>query len=154
MKIFQTFTLILSTATLFLLVACSKQQDTEPTPQPQPAEAPAAATPGEPEAAALPDAAAVKETADKTVEAATEAVKETATEVQNGAQKIIDEAKTLVDQSKMDQALEMLGKLGDMKLTPEQQSMVDKLTASIQKALANGGAEDAKKAVGNLLDGK
>ena len=43
MKIFQTFTLILSTATLFLLVACSKQQDTEPTPEPQPAEAPAAA---------------------------------------------------------------------------------------------------------------
>lgn len=70
------------------------------------------------------------------------------------AQSVIDRAQSLVASQKYTDALNTLSQLTNIKLTPEQQSLVDSLKSQIQAALAKPGASDAASALGGVLGGK
>jgi len=70
------------------------------------------------------------------------------------AQNLIDQAKALINDKKYNEALTALQKLGQLKLTPEQQSMVDSLQALAQKSMAGQGAVGGTKSIGGALGGK
>jgi hypothetical protein len=70
---------------------------------------------------------------------------------QAGAQ--LAELKALVDAKKYQEASGKLGELANVSLTPEQQELLDRLKAEIQKGLSGDSLESGKKAVGGLLQG-
>jgi hypothetical protein len=70
------------------------------------------------------------------------------------AQGLIDRAKALVTDQKYQEALSTLKQLASVKLTPEQQKLVDDLKAQIQSAMAKATAPDAASALGGALGGK
>ena len=70
------------------------------------------------------------------------------------AQALIDKAKGLVTTEKYQDALKVVQQLSSLKLTAEQQKLVDGLKAQIQTALAKVTATDAASALGNVLGGK
>jgi len=67
------------------------------------------------------------------------------------AQEWIDKAKSLVAQTKYSEAASVLQQLSSLKLTDEQQKLVDTLKEQIQKALASKATGEGASAVGNLL---
>ena len=67
---------------------------------------------------------------------------------------LIYNAKGLVTNQKYQDALNVIQQLSSMKLTPEQQTLVDGLKAQIQTALAKSTATGAASALGNALGGK
>lgn len=90
---------------------------------------------------------------------AVEDVKKTATDAAAAADSqvkaLLDQAKGLVSEKKYNEALTLVkDKLSTLKLTPEQQSMVDSLKEQIQKAMASLSGSDASKAGGDLLKPK
>jgi len=100
----------------------------------------------------------------KQAEAETKAVEKTAAEAQqtggaaataeaNKAQGMVDEAKKLVEAKKYADALNVLKGLSNMKLTPEQQKLVDDLKSMIQKQMADDAASSATKTIGDALGG-
>jgi hypothetical protein len=128
MKLTSFVTGIAVCSSLVLATACKKE---EPPSGPQTPKAGEAAT---------PDAAKVADTA-----------KATAQQAADKAQGVIDKAQALVKDNKFQDALSTLSQLADLKLTPEQQKLVDDLKAQIQSAMAKGAASDA---VGGVLGGK
>jgi hypothetical protein len=112
----------------------------KPAAEMAPAVVPAAPAQAAAPAASPADAAAAA--------AATPAAADTET------QRLIDKAKTLVADQKYSDALNAVQKLSSMKLTPEQQTLVDGLKTQIQTALAKSSGADAASAVGNVLGGK
>ncbi|NLH73860.1 MAG: hypothetical protein GX456_12470 [Verrucomicrobia bacterium] len=100
----------------------------------------------------------MQKSAGAAAEQAKEAVQATAAGAQNQAsevaaaaqaqvQTVIDQAKNLVNQGKHTEALSLLQqKLAGLKLTPEQQKLVDGLKEQIQKALSSAAKETTKTA--------
>jgi hypothetical protein len=151
-------------AVLILAIGCSKEEppagETPKAMNPAPSgaqkaaaeAAPAAPAPAEP---APPAAATIAVPA--VPAAATQAMTEAAaapSEMSAQAQGLIDKAKGLVSNEKYQEALNSLQQLTNMKLTPEQQKMVDDLKAQIQTALAKAAGTNAASALGNILGGK
>lgn len=96
-----------------------------------------------------------KEAVQKTAADAQKQASEAAAAAQAQAQTIIDQAKNLVSQGKHTEALSLLQQnLAGLKLTPEQQKLVDGLKEQIQKALSSATkeatktAQDLKKSLG------
>ena len=122
---------------------------TEATSEAQKAvEAPKAAA----EQAAAAAAEAAQAAATQAVAAATAAAAPAAMSAQ--VQGLIDQAKGLVTNQKYQEALTVVQELSNLKLTPEQQKLVDGLKAQIQTALTKAATTDPASAVGNVLGGK
>ena len=70
------------------------------------------------------------------------------------AQELLTKAQALVGEKKFEEAGNLLQKLADYELTPEQQKMLDNLKAAIQKAMESGAVKEGTKAIGNMLGGE
>lgn len=96
-----------------------------------------------------------KATAQSTAAEAEKAVGDAAATASSQAQGMIDKVKTLIAEKKYNDAMTTIKELSALKLTPEQQKLVDDLKAQVQKALTSSAAEDATKkaseAAGGLL---
>lgn len=107
----------------------------------------------EAEKQAATKAAAEKTATDKLAQTAAAAAQETS-RIQN----LIASAKNLTGQNKYAEALKILGELANLKLTPEQQALVDGLKQTAEKqaaqAVADKAATSASKAIGDVLGGK
>jgi len=67
------------------------------------------------------------------------------------AQGLIDKATRLVADSKYDEAMNSLKQLSELKLTAEQQKLVEDLRSQVQKALAKTASGESTKAYGELV---
>ncbi len=101
--------------------------------------------------APVPAADALKQAAGQAQTAASKL----ASEVDAKAQGMIETAKKLVADSNWTQAMDILQQLKNLKLTPEQQSIIDSLTKQVQthvmKAATDKAAGDATKSLNTLL---
>ncbi len=95
---------------------------------------------------------AVQTAATQAVTVATAAVASAASTTQ--VQALIDKAKNLTANQKYQDALTVVQQLYSMKLTPEQQTLVDGLKAQIQSAMAKATVTNATSVLGNVLGGK
>ena len=128
-----------------LVVGCKKQEE--------------APTPSEPRKAAegtFSEAANAVEAVKTTAKEATAQAATQLTAAQQQAQGLIDRAKSLLAENKCQDALASLNQLASIRLTPEQQKLVDELKAKIQAALAKTAVSgtNAASALGNMLGGK
>ena len=155
MKIKHAILGVTACAALVLAGGCSKEEPpTGETPKAtaEPAsgaDAVKAATEAASEAASGAQKAAQAAATQAVVEAADAAAAATAQ-----TQALIDKAKGLVTDQKYQEALGVVQQLTSLKLTPEQQKLVDGLKAQIQAGLAKATAPDAASAAGNVLGGK
>jgi len=100
--------------------------------------------------AAAAQAAAEKAAADK-VAADKAAADKLAADNTAKVQGLVDSANKLVGENKFADALKVLADLSGMTLTDAQKKLVDTLKEQVNKAMANKGASEAQKALGNLL---
>lgn len=130
------------------VVGCSKKEEAPATPA---AEAtPAMEAPKPPEQAATE----VQKQADAAKVAVDTHAVDAATEASTQAQSLIDKAKGLIDGKQYPEALNVLNEVANLKLTLEQQKLVDDLKAQVQKLIAGAAASDAANPVGGLLGGE
>jgi hypothetical protein len=100
------------------------------------------------------EAAKAADTAQTAAKQVTDQATAQVKEGEQQAQGLIDRAKGLVTDQKYQEALSTLKQLANLKLTPEQQKLVDDLKAQIQSALAKSATTDPASAPGGALGGK
>jgi hypothetical protein len=142
MKRAKITTLLALAGAFSLIIGCGQKEQTAPEP-PAKVEKAAEAVPAEmPKTAEAPAPAVV---------AATPEVTPTATANIDEAQSQIDKVKSLLADKKYAEALTVLKELSAMKLTPDQQTMVDGLKAQVEKGMQAEATSDATKSVGGML---
>jgi glycerol-3-phosphate O-acyltransferase len=141
MKSAKITTLLALASAFSLIIGCGQKEQTVPEP-PAKVEKAAEAVPVEMPKAAEAPAPAV---------AATPEVTPAATATIDQAQSQIDKVKSLLADKKYAEALTALKELAAMKLTPDQQMMVDGLKAQVEKAMQAEATSDATKSVGGML---
>ena len=134
-------------ALLTAAIGCSKSEDPAKTPTPA-----AASDMQKTVDATVKDAqqkaGEVKAAAEKIAADAEKQAKDAAAAVQG----VIAQAKTLVAEKKYPEALTLLQqKTAELKLTAEQQKLLDPVKAEIQKLMAGAAASEGAKAVGGLI---
>jgi cytochrome bd-type quinol oxidase subunit 1 len=133
---------LLALASAFgLMIGCGQKEQTLSEP-PAKVEKAAEGVPAEMPKAAEAPAPAV---------AVTPEVTPAATANIDQAQSQIDKVKSLLADKKYTEALTALKELSAMKLTPDQQTMVDGLKAQVEKAMQADATSDATKSVGGML---
>ena len=134
-------TTLLALASAFgLIIGCGQKEQT--APEPAKVEKATEAAPAEmPKAAEVPAPAVA--TAPEVAPAAAAATTET--------QGLIDKVKSLIAEKKYTEAMNVLKELSALKLTPDQQKIVDDLKAQIENALQAQATSEATKSVGGLL---
>lgn len=93
-------------------------------------------------------------TVEETVTEAADTAKKVISDANAQAQELLTQAQKLVGEKKYEEALNVVQKLADFKLTPEQQKLYDNLKATIQKAMESGAVQEGTKAIGNMLGGE
>lgn len=149
----QTMLAILAT---LCFAGCGEQTAGPSTKPPAPAaEAPKA--PAETKSQTEAVKSAVTE-ANTQAQNAADTAKAQATSTVAKAQSMIDEARKLIANEKINEAVTVLNVIANLKLTPEQQALVDNLKQKAQKFLADAAAkkatEGASKAIGDALKPK
>jgi hypothetical protein len=107
-----------------------------------------------PKAAAEHTQPAVAAVTEQAVKAAVSQTNATGAAPASQIEGLIYNAKGLVANQQYQDALNVIQQLSSMKLTAEQQKLVDSLKAQIQTALAKVTGSDAASALGNVLGGK
>jgi len=131
-----------------LLTACGKHEEQKP------AAADSKAAPGvasELQQGATAVAEQVQDAARKAAATVQTQAAAAAQAAQSQFQTVIDQVKGLMAEKKYNEALQVIQqKIAGLKLTPEQQKLIDGLKEQIQKALASSAVNDASKTVGDL----
>ncbi len=153
MKTLQTLALTVGIATV-VLSGCGQKESTTETPKPvAPAEQAGSSVIKQVNDTAATVAADTKKVVTEQTAAAKEAAanvtaaaQATASDATAKAQELIKQAQSLFTEKKYSEAMTSLQQLSTVKLTAEQQKLVDGLKTQIQAALA-------KSSVGNVLGG-
>lgn len=91
---------------------------------------------------------------EETVTETAETAKKVISDANAKAQDLLTQAQSLVGEKKYEEAGTLLQKISDLELTPEQQKMLDDLTAAVQKAMESEAVKEGTKAIGNMLGGE
>lgn len=153
----------LAMAMLATLVGCSPKADDEVSPDDaSPATNAAAPALRETAESMKQDAAAVSSQAQSNANQAADQVQaaadQTSAQLQQATatatpevQNLVQQARNYLNDKKYAEALGTVQRLTNLKLTPEQQKLVDDLRAQVQSAMAKAGASDAASKLGNAL---
>lgn len=167
MKTNTTMALLTVCGALAFSTGCSQNENAAP-PAAKDTQTPAdtAAAPSQKAAEAQPqaDAQPAAQAAQTADAAKAEAMKQQAeaaklasdqlAQEQSRIQSLIDSAKNLTGEKKYAEALKVLGELANLKLTPEQQALVDGLKKTVEEAMAKQAAAGASQTLGDALGGK
>ena len=137
---------------LLIAAGCSKEDSSSPPHPPATSEASKMVTEQAP--ASEKAATELSKQVATSAEAAKSAATSLAAEAASKADDLIKQAKSLVGSAQYKDAANIVQQLSSLKLTPEQQKLVDDLKTTIQKALAKQATTEGAKAVGDLLGGK